>query len=274
MVADVVVADITQANTFVDQTFSLTFVNQSASQMPKAKSGNPGYLFGKPVVSGYLVSDASKQAIIQSVYGIKALTGNTCTNSSFLSIPFGVDTITACKVTVASLAEFQSLCTGNTFSAITQAEVDTYVGRFGNADQYNINDWIPIVDDTKPSSSYDALSQTCSITGGIGFDFVIAKAGPVYDEQYRIVGVRRYRFAQTWRFDSLQTTNDFWIQYRISFILTPSQSVSNRLEPLPTLLPSLPEDMFYPFSLLSSSATRSNNVLLCILMCIAIMLIL
>jgi len=87
----------------------------------------------------------------------------------------------------------------------------------------------------------------------LNFDIIYGKAGSVLNEQYKLIGVRRYRTSSVWKFDTSKQTNDFWIQWRARFVLLPTQDTATKLAPIPTLLPSLPEDIFYPFALWSSA---------------------
>ena len=59
-----------------------------------------------------------------------------------------------------------------------------------------------------------------------------------------------------------QTTTSFWIQWRFEFIRLPSQETMQRVAPIPRLLPTLPSDIFYPFSLVFSAGVKLSGSVL------------
>ena len=111
------------------------------------------------------------------------------------------------------------------------------------------------------------MTNTChSIAAGLEYHFIIARAAAKNNEQWKIVGASRSRIASKWRFTKSNPLDkqSFWIQYRVQFVRLPSQESTLRVSKIPNLLPSLPEDIFYPFSLLKSSAhklERTNPLL-------------
>ncbi|KAG2389605.1 hypothetical protein C9374_014165 [Naegleria lovaniensis] len=216
----------------------------------RPKSGNPGYIRKKPLLAGYTVTNNQKSAIYQQVDGLTAPTGYGC--SSKTSILFDVDSVYSCSLSL-NISELQSLCLKNSISQLSSPV--TQIGRYGNADYTNTNDWVAILQDSTPSSTWDSLKSTCNnIAGGVEYQVVIAKSGSVQNEQWKVQGVKRVYYPLTWAFTGDTTSsNTFWIETRVRFVRVSGQETIQKNYPAPNFLPFLPEDVFYPFSLIYSS---------------------
>ncbi|KAL9649049.1 hypothetical protein ABK040_008426 [Willaertia magna] len=245
----------------VERSAEVLFINSTSTEWKdgtiRPNSGNPGYKRAMPVLAGKLTTNAAKSAILQNINGIEIKTGLSCSSTS--QITFDVDQDIGCSTSL-SLSELKSLCTTNTISELSFDY--THVGRFGNADFHNVNDWVKITSESKPSATWDDLTNTCNnLAAGVEYQFVIAKAGSVYNEQWKIAGVRRMYYPLKWKFTNKDPTSKqlFWIENRIRFIRISNQPLVQKNYPAPTLLPFLPEDVFYPFSLLSSSSPQNSQ---------------
>ena len=220
-----------------------------------------------------MVTNSVKNAIYQHYLGLTAPTGYDCSSKS--SILFDVDAVFSCSFTY-TLSQLKAACLSNTFSQLESNA--TYVGRYGNADYTNTNDWVAIVEDSKPSSvsifhivnsinphlkTWDELTQTCNnIAAGIEYQIVISKSGSVQNEQWKVQGIQRSRYSLTWTFSGDNTkTNTFWIETRVKYVRTENQETIQKNYPAPNFLPFLPEDVFYPFSLLLSSSSQPYHLI-------------
>nr|CAG4714092.1 unnamed protein product [Naegleria fowleri] len=216
----------------------------------RPKSGNPGYIRKKPLLAGYTITNNQKSAIYQQVDGLTAPTGYGC--SSKASILFDVDSVYSCSLSL-NITELQNLCLKNSISQL--ASQVTQIGRYGNADYTNTNDWVSILQDSSPSSTWDSLKSTCNnIAAGVEYQIIIAKSGSVQNEQWKVQGAKRVFYPLTWTFTGDTTSsNTFWIETRVRYIRVSGQETIQKNYPAPNFLPFLPEDVFYPFSLIYSS---------------------
>jgi hypothetical protein len=97
------------------------------------------------------------------------------------------------------------------------------------------------------------------MSSGLEYEFVIARAASKFNEQWKIVGVKRSIITKKWQFTKSDPTQKqtYHLEFRVRFTRLPSQDTTMRVSKVPNLLPALPEDIFYPFSLFKSG---SNSV--------------
>lgn len=225
--------------------------------MIRTRSGNPGYYKTKPLLAGYTVTNGQKSAIFQQVQGLTAPIGYGC--QSWESVLFDVDSVYSCSLAL-NISALQTLCTQNSISQISSTI--TQIGRYGNADYTNINDWVSILTDTSPIATWNSLKNTCNnIAGGVEYQIVIAKSGAVINEQWKVQGVKKVYYPLTWTFrGDMSSTNNFWVETRVRFVRVSGQPTIQKNYPAPNFLPFLPQDVFYPFSLIYSEASTSFNI--------------
>lgn len=251
---------------YYEQSFSVIFTDGGDSTFVNntftIRSGSPGYQIGSNVKSGIYATDNVVEAISERINGFQVYGGVDCTSNNLVSVGFGEDTITSCRLQL-TVNELETLCTtvrndaDHAMPYISTIQEDNRLGRFGNALNYNVTDWIRIYFSTRPTPTWTATDSSCSNIGAIlNTDIVIARAGSVVNEQWEIIGAYSQQITTTWKFDSsLGTTNDFYIQFRTNFVQLPSQEKGQKLYPVPALLPELPRDVFYPFTLVFGSAS-------------------
>jgi tectonic-1/3 len=154
------------------------------------------------------------------------------------------------------------------------ASRQTHVGKFGNTSFLNINDWVSILS-TVPSSLtgntpiVEPVAGTCgSILTEFNIEFLTANFGSTSNPQMGIVGARYSYVSGSISYRCLNsmdcirpsdvigggsntpgaTTQPFRIKSTVSFI--PVADDPNLVVPAPPrLIPPLPNDIFYPFSL-------------------------
>lgn len=264
-------APTTTAPLYLKQSFEVVFDSATTSVLTSTgeiidRPGNPGYIPGAPILSGVAqsLSDNSKTAVQQRIDGFKLYSGSDCSNRETTSVGFDRDMVTSCRLrmTAAQLATF---CQSATIPYISEVTDDRF-GRFANADYLTSTDWLTLFTSSAPQASWDATSQICSSLGAIvQYNFVIAKAGSVMNEQWQIVGVTKSFVSQSWQFDTTKgATNDFYLQFRVSFTRS-DQTSSQVLYNIPTLALTLPEDVFYPFSLVFGASSVSQPLSLAVL---------
>eukprot|EP00817_Percolomonadidae_sp_ATCC50343_P001581 CAMPEP_0117431172 /NCGR_PEP_ID=MMETSP0758-20121206/10721_1 /TAXON_ID=63605 /ORGANISM="Percolomonas cosmopolitus, Strain AE-1 (ATCC 50343)" /LENGTH=517 /DNA_ID=CAMNT_0005219945 /DNA_START=290 /DNA_END=1844 /DNA_ORIENTATION=+ len=255
-------APSTTSPLYVKQTYEVLFDSATTPTLSSAgniivKPGNPGYIPGGPILSGVAetLSDNSKTAVRQRIEGFKVYSGGDCSARSTTNVNFDQDLITSCRLPL-NAADLATFCANSATSVPFISElVDNRFGRFGSANYLLSTDWLSLFTSSPPQASWDATNQICSNLGAIvEYNFVIAKAGSVVNEQWQIVGVSQTYVSQSWQFDSNKgATNDFYLQFRVSFTRA-DQTQSQQLYNIPTLALTLPDDVFYPFSLVFGAA--------------------
>jgi tectonic-1/3 len=268
--ADVWLTTVSSDAPYLTQYTSVTYVYGASTSVGliRNNSGSPGYRRGSVVIGGALTSvtavtntqgTTQQSAILQSVNGLTIYRGDDCNQLTPLSVTFDQDLISACKLTL-TLDQLRTLCTNNDIPILTHVDsAFSHLGRFGDANLYNTNDWVTITKADGPTATWDESTSTCNaLAAGTQYEMVVAQQGSTTNGQWKIVGVRRYRFAQKWRFsDDGSTTKSFWVQWRVRFIHLQGQSSGKSVAPIPNLLPRLPQDVFYPFTLSSSASLLS-----------------
>jgi hypothetical protein len=273
---DLWLTTVAAGTNFLTQYTSLTFVKGSSSNyemgLMRNVSGSPGYVRGSPIVAGSIASltqgTNTLQAIKQTVSGFTLYRGDDCSQMLPTTVTFDQDMISSCRLTL-TLAQLKTICTNNDIPILAQVDsLYTYFGRFGDASLYNINEWVQMQQADGPTATWDDTTSTCNaLAAGTQYEFVIAQQGSTNNGQWKIAGVRRYRFPQKWKFnteDPAITTRPFWVQWRVRFVHLNGQSSGKSVAPIPNLLPQLPEDVFYPFTLSSSAIPTASWLLVVI----------
>ena len=184
----------------------------------RARSGNPGYILGKPVLFGLLSSSKISETIaglsvpspltaytsISSVGFVNPLTGGsgTCptTTSSIVYTPlkFGYDMTTGCALSLTR-AQLRTLCEATT-TVVGQTDssgfplflnfADGYVGAFGNADPLDTTQWIAIKKRSSSATTRTWSDSKGTCTGmptGLSYKFLVAAAGEKAFPQNKII---------------------------------------------------------------------------------------
>ncbi|KAI9340921.1 hypothetical protein BDR26DRAFT_343261 [Obelidium mucronatum] len=268
------------------QTFSTHWVPAGAGKPPLPKSGNPGYIIGKPILFGtlltvpvqaiaYFPSKASTLTLPQDVLS-NGILGCAATNAQRLSVGFGEDVLTGCTMylTYADLAPGNCANVRNqAYAALTggtvgQSKIDliNMVGKFGNSSQVHVNEWVPIIVDNIGDNSQPATNPgTCSsVLTALDIQFITAKLGSSSNPQNVIIAAR---IIKTWGSFSYRCIhpNDcravggllssklqrFRVRAAVSFVGVNGGVgiVQPFVPPPPRLIPLLPDDIFYPFNL-------------------------
>eukprot|EP00743_Colponemidia_sp_Colp-15_P003842 GILK01004147.1.p1 GENE.GILK01004147.1~~GILK01004147.1.p1 ORF type:complete len:641 (+),score=49.60 GILK01004147.1:38-1924(+) len=262
------------ATTTVSQRYTVNFQLASDPSTVRARSGNPGYQFGLPVLVGTLTTISGSSAISEKKSGLAVVgVGNdgSCLASyqnDILNwqkspvVTFGQNFVAGC-VYSADLTTLQSSCSTSftstpildTSSSSTSAF--THVGAFGNADPHKINDWIALSVTAPSSPTWNSATGTCSgFITGLHYQFLVADYGKVNNPQHRIVVAKAVYSTSDIVFRQLSSTSTQAIALTVTatFVTLPDPSVTEYVLTAPPVLPTLPGDIFYPFTILSASS--------------------
>lgn len=268
-------------NRWID--FSVEWTDASASLAPIQRSGSPGYMFGKPVLSGFQIEDSttSKQAIIQRKQGLLVVgpdTDGACSTSDLYAsqVLFGKNMMSGCGVSL-NLAALQAFCeatpaslaaTGSgdmtgypylfvadQYDSVTGAAANPKLGKWGNSMFSNVEDWLSLSIATSLSTqspSWASTTQTCAnMVTGMTVEILWANYGAKLNPQAQIVRARVQFQTGNWQFTLPSATDaqTFQVQTSVTFEEMDSDQVSPYVPPVPDLIPGLPYDVLYPLSI-------------------------
>ena len=252
-------------------------------------SGNPGYLFKKPIISfNFNSSDEENRAPLTPLtLPLLSTTSPRCLNGSQVDgkpVEFGVNTRSGCLFGTKESNDCQ-VVQDQIMNLLKQPDSFTHVSVFGNSNRNQSSEWIPILTpktefEPKNMSKTEALDSSgrCPIlVTGFSFEIYFGSVGRVDQSQAKILGfVKKY---QTQSFVNLIKSSS---SDRVSDLIQLSTSVSffdvtyssrSKYAPSPVLRLQLPADFFYPFfvnrasqATLSSSATSLMLLMLLILL--------
>jgi len=185
----------TTSSCSVIQRFSLSF---QSNTVVMARSGNPGYLPGLPVL---FKSTAGSVDIVNLKLGGVNADGSCNTQgaayylSSSPTLTFRSELIYTCFQTF-TYSQLQQYCESNPanydsmFFALKA--LPAYVAMFGNADFTNIDDFLPLNLTTGFASVWDESSGACNLTHTMVIELVTAEIGAASNPQPKIVDARVY----------------------------------------------------------------------------------
>ena len=184
-------------------------------------------------------------------------------------LKFGQNLVVSCKISL-TLSELQQYCVQNSSNYEITKKYDlkifnqlltnfTFLGIFGNADPEYTDDWIPVLKEnlhgiTIPSSGYfwDAESKTCNNMVGIQVRILASELGFVQNPQNYIVQAQMSGLYDKWTFTKEDTSEGQEFTHYVAFNFVKVVAEEYESTGLGSgLLPSLPEDLFYPLSVSS-----------------------
>ncbi|XP_033638805.1 tectonic-1-like [Asterias rubens] len=252
-----------------NQKFSTAFVKMGESgTFPR--SGNPGYVVGKPLLAGNLVRQVVDGITRSSIElssdpnnwltVIKSNAIGTCETNPDIRTPvtFGEDMRSGCmiRVTYSDTADSCSVIQSAALNALNGV-MREYVATFGNSDVENVGDWVPIIVEDIVGGPSSTIEGTCNnMVMGVHIEVIYANVGSLANPQPKILGVRyNYAESRTLRYKCsgafCQTGPDTLLQQfevvsSVSFI-DASTGPAVILAEDPGFEDKLANDFFYPF---------------------------
>lgn len=295
--ADLVVGNISQtAGTRMafEQEFLVDFISNTSSTRSfeshnlqnRARSGNPGYIDGRPVLSGNVATSGTLTAISEDIGGLRLpffydQQGNCVPNDDTalavdpagVQVLFGHDMLLSCTISGLSMSAFQTLCNQDPSTSSTgifpyymnASKFSERIGVYGNSDPYNsdTSEWVAITIDAPTSAgTFDSSTLLC---GGGGFvssmnvEFLVSSQGAHVNPQKSIVAARVKFERSDLGFTATAPaatgdTMDVMITTSVTFVKLDDTVLDEYIPPAPPLLPVLPYDIFYPFLIGGSTA--------------------
>lgn len=275
------------------------FQEQSDGSQPEARSGNPGYQNGLPLlVSQCLDFDGSGTC---SSYGprveatVPGITmAGTCrrVNSSAaeqddarVPINFGENSMSGCTLSLTR-ADLAALCRAGADAAtgFTGLLAMLPFGRSGNrwtqiaafgsvpTSAQDPADWVQVEELTRTevpefsdsAGAQKASNSTCTgVVTGVDLEVIYSYFGDVQNPQAKIVGARvSHRLGVlSFTLEDPSERQSFPFVYSVSFLRAERDDFLLKVPPRPQLPVLLPEDLFYPFTIGSASRLGWSAVL-------------
>ncbi|GMH62948.1 hypothetical protein TL16_g03591 [Triparma laevis f. inornata] len=299
--ARLVVEDIAEASTttYFDQSYSVEFHYTGApntalsitnnNMVNRTRSGNPGYIFGRPVLAGK-EHPASSAAVLADVSGLQIMSGvnGECDTSNQWSsntnlgttIGFGEDVSVGCTLSLTA-AQLQQVCTGTShtsnylydypgsvkmpywLTSMYNQTSSTKVGIFGNADPMDTTQWIDVSEKlfSASSPSYSSATQSCeNFPTATHYKFMWTYVGSTTNPQAKIMAARVEHSTSPMVFNDNRVAGS---SQKFPFEVTvdweyKELNVDKYSPPPPPIIFSVPYDVFYPFQI-DNAAGRSGG---------------
>lgn len=291
-----IIGSLNSASLPMSQSFAATYQGANDTNVVE-RSGNPGYVVGKPVRAGIRVENTTskKYVIEESTYDLTLIkssqTGSCVTDAgNRVQVNFGENVRTGCllRFNYTSL-NVLDYCTAMRAAIIDALEglndtinrdnpnnFNRYVATFGNSDTLKTGDWVPILRQNYPRASVAQQSvegPTCELSMGMHVVILYSNVGSLVNPQPKIIGVSFiYEDVQTITYRCVGTycqagsdglNQSFEVSQSVSFVDVSQPAMGAVGEP-PIFLAKVPYDFWYPFLSASSENIFYNSYLIMI----------
>lgn len=250
----------------IKQKFSVKYLTQTENV--EIRSGNPGYIIGKPVIFGRINTTNDTMTVFDSGFPLSGTsqsgeclsTDQSISGPSSPIIKFGQEIIYNCYIEL-TYAELQSYCVDNTDNTLepifSSHDLITHIAKFGSINVTNPDDWIEIIIeniDIKPT--FNEPTGICAIPNLMFYHVIYSNIGALENPQPKIVyAMKSYNPESQWRFKKKDKTQKqkFYNTVVINFI-NYEEDTQFYYAPAPNLIPVMPDDIIYPFKISSSTS--------------------
>lgn len=248
------------------QHFSVEFIwiNRTRS---KVLSGNPGYLFGRPVLMATKISKTNNLSVIERNVSLFAEFGYNLMSKHYFMMIFNVTNSTCRHIQSAILDKWQ---------VVWRQNHTALFGMFGNSSTDEPTNWGQVVYKTLPvtliNSAKDILTPktlSCNLATLLDIQVFYSRvtlANGQLRNQNKILSVG-YTFAEPlnktfWRTNNASLKVSLELVVRVSFHDVTAGQTRKFADP-PTFDVTLPYDFFYPFVKMgNSSSNKCHSVVL------------
>jgi hypothetical protein len=246
------------------------------------RSGMPGYVPGSPVLSGrrathtYLPDGAAsgeeKQKVgVEEREGGMAVVGmgfgGRCIGGS-RPVKYGHDAVGACNVALTR-DELKTACDaqGNDdapYGLYTPLfnPTDVVIGVFGDSDPTIPAEWIDLEQEGSdvPTAEWSEERGLCDrLVTGLSVTVYTAAVGNELQPQNKIVGAY-YSYVTTSVQYARPVTQEIELRTVVTFVELPDRIMVEQVLATPRIVPTMPADFFYPFTLSTSGSTPNGGV--------------
>lgn len=291
--------------TFIEQQFGVQYVMKSvfedfdtfaevskdtATKERVERSGSPGYVPGAPVLFGreatYTYGDPLKtkyaveereggMAVVGMGYGGRCLGGAQ-------QVKYGHDAVGACNVGL-NRDDLQAACEsqgpGTTLYTPLFNSSDFVIGVFGDSDPTRRAEWVKLEQEGDvPTGDWvcpDQLPCMCQrLVTGLSVTIYTAAVGNELQPQNKIVGAYFSYVTTSVRFDAPSEQVEQGIELRnvVTFVELPDRIMKEQVLAAPRIIPTMPADFFYPFTLSTSGSTPNGGVPLLVVLTMCLLM--
>ncbi|XP_076116291.1 tectonic-1-like isoform X1 [Mytilus galloprovincialis] len=292
-----VLQDITTTNLPLSQTFTSKFTGVNDVNVTE-RSGNPGYIVGKPVRAGIRYINESfgnRNIIVENGYDlslVKSSATGTCLTDvgNRVQVNFGQEMRSGCLISfnlgpttmaddcIAMQQMINVALEGSDDYVNVEPIKNRYVATFGNSEPEQTGDWVPILQfpagTTGASPVQNLDGPSCQLSMGMHIQVVYSSLGSKANPQAKILGVAFiYEKLQTITYTCSGSTcqpgnanvdQSFEISQSVSFVDV-SAPATGAVGDAPIFIAKIPNDFFYPFGTGTGSSIRlAGPYLFCI----------
>lgn len=153
-------------------------------------------------------------------------------------------------------------CDNTTYAGINM------VARWGSSDRAVLGDWVEIEEEAVPSAATGTGNGVCNdVLAGAHYEFLVARLGAVSNPQSKIVGVRIKYTTSNMAFSCVGAScstagasQKFGLVSTATWVVVDGDDAAEFFPPPPSILPVLPNDVFYPFKLSAAPRTTSASI--------------
>lgn len=269
---DLVVTNLNSCGTvYLNQSYSLNFFTNSSNVVPR--SGNPGYQIGKKLITGYMNS-STQITYYENGFQIPGINNdgscgtNTIANSPY--ILFGRDSIYSCSVSY-SFSDLSNICQSSSLPTpvlFFDQNLLTLIGKYGNINFAYSDDWVVVTNLTSsPYIKFFTDTGICYLPNMLNYYIVYTSIGNVLNPQFKVIyAEREYTSSTYWQFKLSDKTQKQKFYYTVTInYVEYTKIISSYFPPAPNPLPTMPDDIIYPFKI--SSAEEIFTTLIVLLVC-------
>jgi len=241
------------------------------------RSGMPGYVPGAPVLSGrrathtYLVDGEEKQKVaVEEREGGMAVVGmgygGRCIGGS-RQVKYGHDAVGSCNV-VLTKDELETACDaqGNPdapYGLYTPLFNTTgvVIGVFGDSDPTVPAEWIDLEQEGSdvPLAQWSESGLCDGFVTGLSVTIYTAAVGNELQPQNKVVGAYHSYVTTSVRFEK-PVAQEIELRTVVTFVELPDRIMVEQVLAAPRIVPAMPADFFYPFTLSTSGSTPNGGV--------------
>jgi len=182
------------------------------------------------------------------------------------AVRFNQDISVGCrlKLTQPQLAD---MCTAQEVHPLLRYPRDLRIAIWGDSDPGIAAEWLPDGDvqeqladtATNPAATqaWDPRGNCSNMVQSMHLQILTARLGHVANPQEKIIGARVTYGNAVWLAPQEQEAAYYSISASVSFLHLPDGASIEAMPPVPSILPILPDDIFYPFATGAGARTRA-----------------
>uniref|UniRef100_A0A8C7VBB9 Tectonic family member 1 n=1 Tax=Oryzias sinensis TaxID=183150 RepID=A0A8C7VBB9_9TELE len=240
----VVLGFIRGASVLLEQEFQAIFV-QDGGELALRLSGNPGYVVGRPLLSGTKTAEGISRSteLRDALSLLHSSAEQDCLRGPHRRSPvlFGVNAVSGCTLRLEDAANC-SLVLQQLLDVLRGPNYPQYVASFGNSPLNKQLDWVSV-----QSSFSPVEDQSCSIPFSLHLEIEWTKYGSLENPQAQIVSIREIIQTNSSSLPLLSGGGgSLPVQSSVAFVPVSADALPG-YRATPTIDAKLPFNFFFPF---------------------------